>query len=231
MVEKINDCILQKKVMYKKTLLVLLLFPLFLTSQNINLPTDYLRNTLSGKNNLPKNVTGSPYINENFKESTIIIQDKEFQSKVRYNGLNDTFEIKKENGEIKILNRVPSLKVKTQDGTYAMFKYFDDDNNKSQRFFKVLAENDNIKFIKIEGVEYNKGREAKNSYSQETPPSLKPFEEYYFIKNNIPAKKVRMRKKHILKYLDDDKAEEYVKTNNLKLKQQEEVIKLILNYK
>ncbi len=220
----------KKNNMYKKTLLFLLILPFFVTAQNIELPTDYVRNTLSGKNNLPNNVTGSPYIDEEFKEGTITIGDKQFDTQVRHNGLNDTFEIKNKDGEITSLNRLPDLQVETNSGKFAVFTYNDENGNKNQRFFKILADNGNIKFLKLEGIEYKEGREAQNSYSRDVPPSLDPYEEYYLKEGNRPAEVVRLRKKHVLRYIDDKKASDYAKANDLKLKDPEEVIQLVNGY-
>ncbi len=196
------------------------------SAQNVDLPTDFIRNTLDGKNDRQTNVTGSPYHNENFQPGTVTIADKSFDTYVRYNGLEDVFEIKNQAGEISALIRRPDIKV-TLDGKQHKIETFLDGNDMSkQRYFVILAEGEN-KFLKNEGIEYKEAQQASSSYSQSKPASLVPYTKYYIKKGDGKAEEIKLRKKSILNILDDDRAKNYVKENKLKLKKEEEVVQLM----
>lgn len=199
-----------------------------MSAQNIELPTDYIRNTLDGKNDRQTNVTGSPYQNENFQPGTVTIADKSFDTYIRYNGLNDVFEIKNQMGDISALIRRPDIKI-TMDGKQHKIETYVDENDMSkQRYFVILAEGENM-LLKNEGIEYKEAQQASSSYSQSKPASLVPYSKYYIKKGDGNAVEVSLRKKAILNVLDDDRAKDYVKDNKLKLKKEEEVVQL-LNY-
>lgn len=206
-----------------------LLFAFALSAQNLDLPTDYIRNTLDGKNDTQLNVVGSPYQNENFQRGTVTIADKSFQTYIRYNGLKDVFEIKNEIGEVSALIRRPDIKI-TLDGKLHKIENYTDDNDMSkQRYFVVLTEGE-TKLLKNEGVEFKDAQPASSSYSQSKPASLVPYEKYYIKKGDEKAVEVSLRKKSILKAIDDERLSDYVKKKKLKLKEEEEVMQALTYY-
>lgn len=214
----------------KKIILVsaVALLSLGLNAQNIDLPTDYIRNTLDGKNERQQNVIGSPYQNENFKPGTVTIADKSFNTYIRYNGLNDVFEIKNQAGEINALVRRPDIKITFDGKLHKIESYIDGNDMSKQRYFAVLADGE-TKLLKNEGIEYKEAEQASSSYSQSKPASLVPYVKYYMKKGNEKAVEVSLRKKSVLKLINDKRAEDYVKKNKLKLKKEEEVVE-VLNY-
>tara|TARA_R110002020_G_scaffold296658_1_gene512242 strand:+ start:2615 stop:3277 length:663 start_codon:yes stop_codon:yes gene_type:complete len=198
-----------------------------LSAQNVNLPTAYLRNQLSGKNNLPKNVTGSPYINDVFQKGQVDIGEDTFSTGIRYNGLRDEFEIKNKDYETISLLRRPDVIVTMEGKKYQIFHYMDHGVNK-QGYFQVLNEGKSQLLMK-QGVEFKDAVKASSSYGTDKPASLDPYKKYYIVKNGEPAVEVRLKKRDILDIFSGSDTKKYVSQNNLKLKNEFEVITL-LNY-
>ncbi|CAM4346674.1 hypothetical protein [Gillisia hiemivivida] len=216
--------------MMKKILLSSLFLTAFtLSAQNIDLPTDYVRNTLDGKNDRQKNVVGSPYQNEDFQPGIVTIADKSFNTSIRYNALNDVFETKNQVGEITALIRRPDIKITMDGKQHKIQTYIDDNNMSKQRYFVILAEGETM-LLKNEGIEFKEAQQASSSYSQSKPASLVPYTKYYLKRGDQKAVEVNLRKKSILKILDDKRAEKYVKENKLKLKNEEEVVRVLNHY-
>lgn len=204
-------------------------FTLGVTAQSVDLPTDYVRNTLSGKNNVNEFAVGSVYLDENFQKGEVTIGDKTFDSYLRYNALNDIFETRNQLGEVNALMRRPDIKTSIDGKNFRIENFIDDNNMSKQRYFTILADGEK-KFLKIEGVELQEAEKANTSYQADKPATLKPFEKHYIKIGEASAVEVRLRKKDILKELDDDRLEKYVKDNKMKLKDESEVIKLFTYY-
>jgi len=194
---------------------------------NMNLPTAYIRNTLSGTNNLPPDVIGSQYVNEDFKKGQVTIDGKSFETYVRYNAFKDEFEIKEQSGDITSLLRRENMIVKIGQDTYEIFSYIED--GQSQKgYFKKLNSGENILLLK-EDVTLTAAQKATSTYSADKPASL-DLESQYFLKlNDNAAQEIRLKRKDILKAIDSKKLEEYVSENKFKLKDENEVIQA-LNY-
>lgn len=204
-------------------------FTFGMAAQNLDLPTDYIRNTLSGKNNVKEYAIGSVYLNEEFKKGEVTIGNKTFDAYLRYNALNDIFETRSQSGEIEALMRRPDIKITLNGKNYRIENFIDNNEMSKQRYFVILADEDNL-FLKDEGVELQEAEKANTSYEADKPATLKPYEKYYIKKGDAPAVEVRLRKKDILRKLDEEKLEKYVKENKMKLKDESEVIQLFTYY-
>lgn len=200
------------------------------TSQSIELPTEYIRNNLSGRNNPDINVTGSKYLNENFQPATINIDDKSFKSMVRYNGLQDEFELIDSEGQIVILSRRPSIQVVMGGSRYKIYSYKDENGIIKQVYFKELYDG-GIMLLKRTGITLKPAQKAANHYSMDVPASFEPFTDYYVKeKEGQPATKIKLNKKNVLNYFDNPAIKSYVKKNGMKFKDEAELIELIAFY-
>lgn len=194
-----------------------------------DLPTDYIRNSLSGRNNLPDNVTGSVYFSESFKPGTVTMGDKTFNSYIRYNGLRDEFEIQDQVGEITSLLRREDMIVTLGDATYEIFSYKSDDGYDKKAYFKRLNDGPTKLLVK-EDIILKEAVKATSTYAMDKPAALEPQIRYYLKTENAPAVEVRLRKKDLLRILDNDKVEDFVKENKLKLKDENEVVQTLEYY-
>ena len=215
--------------MKKNLILISLLFlttTISLFAQNIELPTEYIRNTLNGDINLPANVEGSPYIDEEFKIGKVTVDTKSFSTPLRYNGYLDLFEIKTVQNEVIALLRRPDLSIQLDDTEYKLTSYIDDNGNRRYGYLKFLYSGD-ISFLKKEGVIKKDAVKAPNSYSKDKPARLEPIEEYFIKKEGLIAEEVRLKRKDILRIINNKEVTNFVKKNNLKLKKESEIIQTL----
>ena len=91
----------------KNLMLILALGASYAYGQNIDLPTEYINNTtLGGVNNLPDNVEGSPYVNEEFVLGKVYAEGQDpYNGLLRYNAYQDGIEMKTAKGIITLLKR------------------------------------------------------------------------------------------------------------------------------
>ncbi|MGI0108309.1 hypothetical protein [Salinimicrobium sp. WS361] len=212
--------------------LVLCLFitpSLLITAQNINLPTEYIRSTISGEKTLPANVQGSQYPTEEFQQGTVNILDKSFTTLVRYNALSDAFEIKDPTGEITTLLRRPDITVELNGSDYEIEYFIDDNGIRRQGYFQKLNDGDAV-FLKRRGVIKQDAVRATNSYGRDKPASLDHYEKYFLKKGDTPAEEVRLKRKDILRQLNNEEVEQFVKKHKFKLKNESEVIQTLEFY-
>ncbi len=212
---------------FKLFLIIILTLSGIAEAQNLDLPTEYVRNTLEGNNAVPENVAGTPYLNDDFQKGQISINGKSFSAYLRYNGLKDEFEIKSPNGEITALLRRPNIDITLQGATYSILPYIDDNGIKKQIYFKHLNEG-SVQLLEREGIKLVAAVKANTSYGRDKPAKFDPFKAYYLKKKGKPALKIRLKKKDLLKFFDDNRVKEYVKDKNPK--NESEVIDVVNYY-
>ncbi|WP_442846558.1 hypothetical protein [Leeuwenhoekiella sp. H156] len=191
-------------------------------AQIYDVPGDYIRNTLSGKNSVPTNVIGSQYIDESFKIGTVHTGEKSFKSMIRYNAYRDEFEVKNELDKISSLLRLEDSRIEIGNKTYEIFEYINN-NEKRKAYFSVLNSGINKLLLK-EDVELLPGQEAQSTYGTDKPPRFKETQSYYLKLNGKPAEYIRLGKRNILKIISDKEFKNFVKANDLNLSEEEDVI-------
>ncbi len=210
---------------------VLLIFG-FLTSsilyaQSVELPMDYIRNKNFNSKTNSEAVQGSKYLDENFQNGKIIFNNKEIITPLRYNVLIDEFELKNiADEEVASIVRSKELKFQLGSANFAMFNYINKDGIKADGYFEILNDGP-IQLLKKNNVTYNEAEPAANSYSQAKPARYVTSTEYFLAQEQQPAENISLRKKNILRVLDSQAAQGYVKDNKLKLKSETEVIQLL----
>lgn len=210
-------------------LVATLILPTSLISQTVDLPSDYVRNTITGKNNIPENVEGSPYMNDDFKPGKIDTGDKIINSPMRYNIYQDEFQIANGETEIIALRRTPNLKIELQGKKFAIYGFNGPTGNK-QGYFEELYSSENISILKRHEAEFTEAKKAANSYASDTPAKFKPSETYYIKVGANSAEEVDLKKKDVLNAINDDKVEKYIKQNKLKFKDESDLIKVAQYY-
>ncbi len=196
----------------------------------LDLPTVYVQNTVTGSNNMPTNVLGSPYLNEEFQIGTVTIKGSEsYQTYVRYNAFNDEIEMRNGNTTSAVMKR-NYITVNLAGEVFSIHPY-DADGALKQGYFNALNKG-SMQLLRRRTVELKEGSAASSSYSQDKPPKFELKQSYYLTKDGEKAKMVRLNKKGILNALSDrsTKVNAFVKKNKLKLKSEVEVIKLLDYY-
>ena len=194
-----------------------------------NPPTAYIQNTASGNLNIPIDVEGSPYLDEDFKLATVIVKDDDsYSAYMRYNAFHDEMEMQENNKAVSLMKR-DYVKARL-DGKLYKITPFKVDGNRDQGYVVVLKEGPSALYLK-EDIILREGKEATSSYSKAQPPKFERQDFYLLgIGEDTPVK-IKLNKKSILNQFSSHKKdlEKFVKDNKLKLKTEEEVLKL-LNY-
>ncbi|MGB5944264.1 MAG: hypothetical protein WBG71_15370 [Leeuwenhoekiella sp.] len=196
---------------------------------NIDVPSNYINSSVLGRDELPANVQGSPYLNEQFLPATIVLKGKELKKPLRLNVYKGVFEFKDRNGNIMNLNADPDIQVKMKSSLFQV-KNLPFNDTEKKCFVETLVDG-KFSFYKLYGASFSKGVVAEDTYSVSTPPRFKTFIEYFIVQdaNFKSASNVRLKKKDILRYVDDPALKKYAKENNIRFKSEEEVVEA-LNY-
>ncbi|MBC2837701.1 hypothetical protein [Robiginitalea sp. SC105] len=194
---------------------------------SLEVPTEYVNNSTSGGlNTLPPNVEGSPYLDEAFKPGRVHVgEEQEYAASMRYNAYRDEIEIKAADGVTSLFKR--DYVWADIAGDLFVIAPFKGRDGISEGYFILLNQGD-VRLLKRITKEFMESQPAASSYSQDRPPRFLESVEYYLIGEEGPAREVRLRKKDVLEFLSDSgAAESFIKKEGLKLKSEEEVIRLL----
>lgn len=185
---------------------------------------------------LNESVEGSPYINEKFLPATISASEGDVFY-VRYNAMNDEFEVKGENNKAYALNRYRRdivVEILPLKKTYQVIGYYDDDQNENFGYFLNLS-NPNAKTVlyKKEKVIFIDEQKAITGYDNSDPAKYKRVNDKFFIKlkgKNILTE-LPNKKKNIVNLFPEhkDSISKYIKENRIKTSKEEDLVQLI-NY-
>ena len=192
----------------------------------IQLPAEYLRNNVVGKNNVPENVQGSPYWDPEFKVGTISVFGREsYTAQLRYNAFNDEIEMEVGDGASVLLKR-DYIRARIGTEQYQVEKYVEKSQAK-QGYFISLNEGANRLLLR-RTIVFREGKAAESSYDDPMPPRYDKTESYYISRDSSSATLIRLRKKDVLEAFDNDpKLQDYIKTEKLKLKTASEVVQVL----
>lgn len=219
--------------MIKRNLtIVFILFFAITYAQNIQLPTEYLNNsTLGGvNNNLPANVQGSPYINEEFVIGKVFVnENKPYAGILRYNAYNDGIEMKTEKGIITLLKR-DYLKAEINGKLYLIESY--KVNGAIRKTYFVELNKGKARLLLKQGKKFVEAKPARSSYSKDQPPKFEDETSYYITLEGKAAVETKLKSKDVLAAFADHQKElqDFVKQNKLKLKTEAEVMQLLAYY-
>ncbi|NGM74161.1 hypothetical protein [Sphingobacterium sp. SGL-16] len=119
-------------------------------------------------------IEGSKYIDSEFKYFSV--NGSETKYLIRYNALQDLMEHKSENNTILLLNKDATKIVHNQEIVFELIT----ENNLSQ-YHQILVDTNDIKLTKVQKVNINKARPAKNSYEESVPAHYKRIKDQYFV--------------------------------------------------
>lgn len=176
-------------------------------------------------------IEGTPYLNEEFQLGSILPLNKKFP--VRYNALNDLFEVKQDNDSILTLNQSnTNYIIKLNNQSFKSFKYYTSPSDEKYGYFAILTEKDSINLLKKMSKSFVKEQKAANSYSSSKPAHFTkdPKVTYFILLNTSNTiKEVSANKKSFFAILPDKKDElkKYLSKNRLSLKKEEDLITFI----
>ncbi len=167
---------------------------------------------------------GTPYANEEFILATISTTNKSFP--VRYNVFEDQMEVKRENSVLLLDKKQTDYVIHLVNKTYRSYKIEND-----YQFFAIASTNKHLDLLKKETKKFNEAKKAINSYSEDQPARFEEIKESYYIYtlSNGITQKLPQKEKDFLALFpkNKDKIKTYLKKNKLKLKKEEDLIKLL----
>ncbi|WCO02061.1 hypothetical protein [Psychroserpens ponticola] len=185
---------------------------------------------------LNESVEGSPYINEKYLPATISASEGDVFY-VRYNALNDIFEVKGDKNKAYSLNRYRRdivIEMLNLNKTYQVLGYYDDEKNENFGYFLYLS-NPNPKTIlfKKEKITFIDEQKASTGYDSSKPAKYKRLNDKFFIKleDEKILSELPSNKKAIAKLFPNhqDKVLKFIKENRIKTSKEDDLVQLI-NY-
>ena len=181
-------------------------------------------------------VEGSPYINEKFLPATISASEGDVFY-VRYNAMNDEFEVKGDNNKAYALNRYRRdivVEILPLKKIYQVIGYYDEDQNENFGYFLYLS-NPNAKTVlfKKEKIIFIDEQKSTTGYDNNKPAKYKRINDKFFIK--LKDKKILSelpnKRKNLAKLFPEheDAVIKYIKQNRIKTSKEEDLIQLV-NY-
>ncbi|MAX71186.1 MAG: hypothetical protein CMC76_08815 [Flavobacteriaceae bacterium] len=171
---------------------------------------------------------GSPYVNDDFKMLKIDGFNVVFQG--RYNAYYDEMEIKLSDDKIVSLGNNSEYVVtfNSDDKTYKTYNISNDKDISKRSFLVVLEETENYSILKKESVKFYSKIESRSSYQSEIPAKFKREDDQYFVKYDNKVVSLPQKKKDFLDTFPEhsSKLKSYIKDNKLKLKHEEDLVKL-----
>ncbi|GGG32961.1 hypothetical protein GCM10011532_15720 [Christiangramia forsetii] len=191
----------------------------------MDLPTDYIRNTGFGKNDIPSNVKGTPFLNKNFTPVQLKINNKTINAQMRYDAYRDAFQLKQSNGNV-YLNKNSQMGITYLNKDYSLLEYYDDNEIRRIGYLQTMTENDNLKIFKKHIKIFTEGEEAINSYTTDKPAKFEDDVKYFIAIDSKMPKEVKLKRRDIIRFFNDKKVKSYIKDKKLKFRDEDDLYTL-----
>ena len=170
-------------------------------------------------------IKGSPYLNENFTNSTLILKNhKKIETKLRYNIFNDTFE-SKQKGKILTVSKNKNIKEIIIDGkSYCLISL---DNLPSKTIVEKIYDH-KLKLYFKHQVSFKKAQIAK-PYIEPKPNRFVTSTPKLYLKTPFNGSLIRINKiKDFTKTFprSSSKIKKFIKENRIKIDNKEQLIQL-----
>ena len=170
---------------------------------------------------------GSPYLEEEFQAGEIIVEDKKINQYLRYNAYSREIEIQQGPKNFTALLKRPEFKARINDRLYEIRNYINEDGQVRNTYMVSLVKGKyELLFKPIKRLK--RGRSGSTSYDRSYPPQFIDISEYAVSIDGEPAIGLPLRKKDLKKVLKDEKVEDLIKSNKLKIKVEEDLIRLFV---
>ncbi|AXG68366.1 hypothetical protein KORDIASMS9_00581 [Kordia sp. SMS9] len=178
-----------------------------------------------------ENVKGSPYLHEEYKLAKFYVANKSYGNiMMRFNTYTDEVELMPEeiDGEIGALMKIDGSRVAFGNKMLKLLSYTDEDGNADKGYFLVLNSADNLNLLLKKKCIFSPNEKALTANQADRKAKFTQYDYYYILKDGTPIA-VTPKKKSITSIFPDKKNEikEYIKSEKLKLKKQEDFAKLV----
>ena len=227
-----------------KNALLLLILPFAGFSQSGSLMSSSMQK--SGFNypffmNETKEITyvneGSPYESEEFNNGNLNFNGKEILvAPMRFNSIKQVIEFKDENSTVREVLRRPEFSATFNGKTYKIFEFELPNNQTQLGYFNPLFIGNHISFLLKPGkYQTISAPSSHTAYGSSTKVAIANYIEnssYYIKHDKALAQLIELNKSNILRALSDKFIEvsNFMNTNNLNLKKEADVIRLLSYY-
>lgn len=175
---------------------------------------------------------GSPYFNEEFKPGRVLVGGNvKTTGRLRYNAYNSEIELEKNKYEFSAILKRNYISAIIGDKKYELFRYIDSSVGSVKTGYFNPLNHGEVQLLYKPEIKLRRGKTPTTSYDRKVAPRFIDVSAYYLKKGDAPAEKIYLRKKYLSKALDNSSdIKEYVKTNNLKLNQVEDILKVLAFY-
>lgn len=223
----------------KKILFLNLLLSTFVFSQETDLSQKPIAINsdnvlmLSRPPKLDDNISGTPYIKDNFVPAKI--NDYKKTHLVRFNAAQDEMEVKTNGEDISILSKVDKYHISLVDGTgieYMNLNYNDKETTKNGYFIPVKTNATGVKLFRKQIVRFTVGKVAQTSLEQDVPSKFTPQNDRFFLQGNKTSTltEIPFSKKLFIKEFNEKDVKSFLKKQKLDIKEEDDLIKVIEFY-
>ncbi|WP_224483628.1 hypothetical protein [Robertkochia aurantiaca] len=174
---------------------------------------------------------GIPYENMEFQPGLIYINGKpDTKARIRYNAYNDVLEVN-EGGETYNLLRRDYIWAEVNGKKYGILDYLENGNKKSG-YLVPISEGEISLYFKP-AKKLTEGREPKSGFEQYIPPKFVNDHRFYIKKKDGVIEETRISNRMLKDLFKDDykKVKDFIKDNDLDIKEAEDLAKVFDYYK
>lgn len=195
---------------------------------NFDTPFDNLNGSNWGRSNKVYNITGTPYVADDYTEgSTTIFNKKGFTAPMRYNAAKDVIEFLDDDKKTKELLRRPYITATFGEKTYEVISYMNDSKERLAYFNVLNKGKTQLMFKPKKNIKVSTQR-----FQGKIQARYKDASMYYIKKGAQPAEMVPLENKELLLQLSDQKValSKFITAYKLNLKNEADAIRLIEYY-
>lgn len=216
-----------KNILKVQLCFILLVLPLFtlLAQSKFDLTNNQIEFRIQSADEVVANATGTPFIHGQFAPASV--DEYKQQYMVRFNATNGVLEFKDASGQILVISNEEDHVIRMQDGTERVYQTLSTTDGRVlvQRLWS--DDTDNGLYVK-ESVGFHPAREALNSYDVNKSAAYVRLDDvfYYKVEGQATLTEVPNRKKDFLKTFEKKAIKNYLKDENIDIKEREDLIKL-----
>jgi hypothetical protein len=172
-------------------------------------------------------ISGSPYVHDNFSEGTIISKNGNQYEKVplRYNVYDDQIEFKHKDGLVLFISNPEDYTAIEIDGAKYVYLQLMDGKRKVQGYY-VLLEDGEIQLLKKHAVVKKEAEPAK-PYKDPVPAAFVPKPVAYFLLKDGKIFEISNDKNLLDACGNSEKLPAFIKENKLKVRKEEDLKKIV----
>ena len=183
-----------------------------------------------------EDVEGSPYLNNEFKNSLVSMKNGDTLSdaQLRFNIFMGNFEFRKQGTIYQLINGTDIREIEHQGRSFVYTPYHAASGKRYESFLIRLVEGP-CNIYKRPRVQFKGPQPAQTSFHNPKPPRFEKEDPLYFIRfsdQETPREIESLRRRRFLDHFGEraDKLKEYIKEQDIDLKEEEGLIRFIRYY-